>query len=38
VLSVATLTFFGVPTLKLTFDGYADILGRRVVGLAPEEE
>lgn len=35
VIAVATLTFFGVPALKLTPWGYADILGRRVVGLTP---
>ena len=36
MLGLQTLTFKGVPTLKLSFGGYADILGRRVVGLTPE--
>lgn len=36
MLAVQTLTFPGVPTLKLTFSGYADILRREVVGLTPE--
>ena len=35
MLAVQTLTFAGVPQLKLTFSGYADVLAREVVGLAP---
>ncbi len=35
LLPIQTLTFFGVPSLKLTPRGYADIFGRRVVGLTP---
>jgi adenine deaminase len=27
----------GVPAIRLTFSGYADILGREVLGLSPEE-
>lgn len=38
ILAVATLTFFGVPALKLTPRGYADILGRDVVGLTPDPD
>lgn len=36
IIAVATLTFFGVPALKFTPRGYADILDRQVVGLTPE--
>ncbi|NUC71494.1 adenine deaminase [Haloterrigena sp. SYSU A558-1] len=35
LLTVQTLTFVGVPTLKLTASGYADVLGRSRVGLEP---
>lgn len=37
LVGVGTLTFPGVPALKLAFGGYADVLGRAVVGLDPEE-
>ena len=36
LLGLQTLTFPGVPSLKLSFSGYADILNREVVGLAVE--
>ncbi|MGQ3413419.1 adenine deaminase C-terminal domain-containing protein [Natrinema sp. LN54] len=36
LLTLQTLTFPGVPALKLTASGYADVLGRSVVGLEPE--
>ncbi len=36
LLTAQTLTFPGVPALKLTASGYADVLGRAVVGLEPE--
>ncbi|MFC4552667.1 MULTISPECIES: adenine deaminase C-terminal domain-containing protein [Halorussus] len=35
MLAVQTLTFPGVPTLRLSFSGYADVLNREVVGLSP---
>ncbi|WP_128476032.1 adenine deaminase C-terminal domain-containing protein [Halorussus pelagicus] len=35
MLAVQTMTFPGVPKLKFTFSGYADILNREVVGLTP---
>ena len=35
MLAVQTMTFPGVPRLKFTFSGYADILNREVVGLPP---
>ncbi|MFC7079777.1 adenine deaminase C-terminal domain-containing protein [Halorussus caseinilyticus] len=35
LLAVQTLTFPGVPQLKFSFSGYADILNREVVGLTP---
>ena len=35
MLAIQTLTFPGVPTLKFSFSGYADILNRDVVGLEP---
>ncbi|WP_158056267.1 adenine deaminase C-terminal domain-containing protein [Halorussus halophilus] len=35
MLAIQTLTFPGVPTLKFSFSGYADILNREVVGLEP---
>ena len=33
MLAVQTMTFPGVPQLKLSFSGYADILNREIVGL-----
>ncbi len=36
LLTAASLTFVGVPTFKLTVSGYADVLGRSVVGLTPD--
>ncbi len=33
LLAVQTLSFPGVPSLKLSFSGYADVLNREVVGL-----
>jgi adenine deaminase len=36
LLGLQTLTFPGVPSLKLSFSGYADIRKRDVVGLAAE--
>jgi len=36
MLGIQTLTFPGVPALKLSFSGYADVLNRDVVGLTPE--
>jgi adenine deaminase len=35
MLTLQTLTFPGVPALKLSFSGYADVLSREVVGLEP---
>ncbi|WP_135852781.1 adenine deaminase C-terminal domain-containing protein [Halorussus salinus] len=35
MLAVQTMTFPGVPKLKFSFSGYADILNREVVGLTP---
>ncbi|OAQ54087.1 adenine deaminase [Natrinema mahii] len=35
LLTAQTLTFPGVPTLKLTASGYADVLDQSVVGLEP---
>jgi len=35
MLALQTLTFPGVPALKLSFSGYADVLNREVVGLEP---
>ncbi|PSP55037.1 adenine deaminase [Halobacteriales archaeon QS_1_67_19] len=35
LLALQTLTFPGVPKLKLSFSGYADILNRERVGLTP---
>lgn len=37
-VGLASLTFTGVPALKLSFSGYADVLDRRLVGLAPDRE
>ena len=34
LLALGTLTFTGVPALKLTPSGYADVFGRGIVGLA----
>ena len=36
LLGLQTLTFPGVPSLKMSFSGYADILRREIVGLAAE--
>ncbi|MGM0397627.1 MAG: adenine deaminase C-terminal domain-containing protein [Halobacteriota archaeon] len=36
MLGIQTLSFVGVPSLKLGFDGYADIRAGETVGLAPE--
>lgn len=33
LLAIQTLSFPGVPSLKLSFSGYADVLNREVVGL-----
>lgn len=38
LLTLQTLTFPGVPALKLTPSGYADVLGQRLVGVEPERE
>jgi len=38
LLTLVSLPFVGVPTFKLTFSGYADVLDRSVVGLTPEKE
>ncbi|NHN48393.1 adenine deaminase [Halostella sp. JP-L12] len=38
LLAVQTLSFVGVPSLKLTARGYADIFDRSVVGLTPDAE
>lgn len=35
VLGLQTMTFVGVPALKLSLSGYADVLDRSVVGLEP---
>lgn len=35
LLALQTLSFTGVPTLKLSFSGYADVLNRKLVGLDP---
>lgn len=37
LLTLQTLTFLGVPTLKLTPSGYADVLDRSLVGLGLED-
>ncbi|WP_135820940.1 adenine deaminase C-terminal domain-containing protein [Halostella litorea] len=37
LLAVQTLDFLGVPSLKLTTSGYADVFERDVVGLTPDE-
>ena len=36
MLALQTLTFPGVPALKMSFSGYADVFARETVGLAPE--
>ncbi|RBI64200.1 adenine deaminase [halophilic archaeon] len=36
MLALQTLTFPGVPALKLSFSGYADVFARETVGLTPE--
>ncbi|WP_227354411.1 adenine deaminase C-terminal domain-containing protein [Haladaptatus salinisoli] len=36
MLALQTLTFPGVPSLKLSFSGYADIFSREIVGLRSE--
>ncbi|QSW99255.1 adenine deaminase C-terminal domain-containing protein [Haloterrigena alkaliphila] len=38
LLTLQTLTFPGVPALKLTHSGYADVLGQSLVGLEPAVE
>ena len=38
LLAVQTLSFVGVPSLKLTPRGYADIFDRELVGLTPDAE
>lgn len=38
MLGVQTLTFPGVPALKLSSSGYVDILNRDIVGLSPTGE
>ncbi|PSP79740.1 adenine deaminase [Halobacteriales archaeon QS_1_68_20] len=38
LLALQTLSFPGVPRLKLSFSGYADVVRRRTVGLAPGRE
>lgn len=35
-VGISSLAFTGVPALKLTFSGYADVIRREVVGLSPE--
>jgi adenine deaminase len=36
LLALQTLSFTGMPALKLSFSGYADVLDRELVGLDPE--
>jgi adenine deaminase len=36
LLGVSTLTFPGIPSLRLSFSGYADVRRRRTVGLTPD--
>ena len=38
LLTVQTLTFPGVPALKLSVSGYADVLDRSIVGLEPDAD
>jgi adenine deaminase len=35
MLALQTLAFPGVPALKLSFSGYADVLNREIVGVTP---
>jgi adenine deaminase len=35
-LLIQSLTFAGIPALRLSFSGYLDVFGRKVVGLAPD--
>lgn len=35
MLTLQTLTFHGVPELKLSFSGYVDVRNREIVGLTP---
>ncbi len=35
MIGIQTLTFPGVPSLKMSFSGYADIFSRETVGLTP---
>lgn len=37
LLTLTSLPFVGVPTFKMTCSGYADVLGRSVVGLTPDD-
>ena len=37
LLSIQTATFLGVPALKITSSGYADVMNGRLVGLAVDE-
>ena len=37
-LALQSLSFAGVPALRMGFSGYLDVLGREVVGLVPEAE
>ncbi|MCL9813006.1 adenine deaminase C-terminal domain-containing protein [Natranaeroarchaeum aerophilus] len=37
LLTLTSLPFVGVPTFKMTCSGYANVLGRSVVGLTPDE-
>ncbi|MFB6172776.1 MAG: adenine deaminase C-terminal domain-containing protein [Haloarculaceae archaeon] len=34
-VGISSIVFTGVPALKLSFSGYADVLSREVVGLSP---
>ncbi|MFC6729354.1 adenine deaminase C-terminal domain-containing protein, partial [Natronoarchaeum mannanilyticum] len=36
LVSLASLPFVGVPTMKLTTSGYADVVRRELVGLDPD--
>lgn len=35
MLGLQTISFYGVPSLKIAFTGYADVLGGQIVGLDP---
>jgi adenine deaminase len=37
-LTLQSLSFAGVPALRMGFSGYLDVFGQEVVGLAPETE